>query len=161
MDPVDARLADAGAVLVDDRILRRVIKRNPSAQSKTSIEGRNMAPPWGIMRPGRSAIEAARPAASDMPRAARTATQGQSMTATSGRQQFEREVFPAEIEEIARRRANMGDKRPLDRVVDETTELEREHVEIRVVNVAWEAEGLKPDSTRAAQRLRAALGSPA
>src|SRR5436305_1939905 len=45
-----------------------------------------MAPPWGIMRPGRSAIEAARPAASDMPRAARTATQGQSMTATSGRQ---------------------------------------------------------------------------
>ena len=38
------------------------------------------------------------------------------MAATDGRQQFEREVFRAEIEEIRRRRANVGDKRPLERV---------------------------------------------
>jgi hypothetical protein len=36
------------------------------------------------------------------------------MAATDGRQQFEREVFPTEIEEIRRRRANVGDKRPLN-----------------------------------------------
>lgn len=35
------------------------------------------------------------------------------MAAIDGRQQFEREVFPAEIEEIRRRRTNVGDKRPL------------------------------------------------
>lgn len=40
------------------------------------------------------------------------------MAGTDGRQQFEREVFPVELEEIRRRRANVGDRRTLPRPGD-------------------------------------------
>ncbi len=47
------------------------------------------------------------------------------MPEADGRHQFEREVFPAEVEEVRRRRANAGDTRPLpERVTAPSTRLD-------------------------------------